>query len=316
MKTWSMLLLTLMLCISCAIAEEAKGSWLASVLGEERAQVLSEGIRSAEKKHNGYAGLIYIEGEVSEYSHDYDHVGTLNQIDELMDDENNAALILYMNTPGGSLYEADELYHRLMTYKAETGRPVYAYMAQECCSAGVYIAMAADRIAAARMTLTGSVGVYMSTYSQAGLFDKLGIEIEYIATGENKLAGYPQLTDAQRAIYQALVDESFESFKAAIADARKLTPEQIEAFADGRLMTAAQAKAAGLIDDVLYYDEFIDAILGEMGESVTVRDVTPQETGMGFGSEQLLEWLFHLAPQMGGQAQEGMQRMQAGGLKS
>ena len=342
-KKWCILVLTLLMCLSCASAEEASGSWLASVLGEERAQVLLEELEMQElpeepqkqetpeepKKpdvpdhkpvpqiqKSGYAGLIYIEDEISEYSFDYDHIGTLNLIDELIEDEKNAAIVLYMNTPGGSLYEADELYHQLQLYKKETGRPVYAYMAQECCSAGVYVAMAADRIGAAKMSLTGSVGVYMSTYSQAGLFEKLGIETEYIVTGENKIAGYPELTQAQREIYQALVDEGFESFKEVVMCARGLSADQLNAFADGRLLTAKQAKAAGLIDDVLYYDEFIETILDDLGGDAEIRDVTPVQHGADFDKDQLLQWLIQMVPQMDAEQKNGAQRLRTGGLKS
>lgn len=316
MKMWCVLLAMVFLSISCAAAEDAQGSWLASVLGEDRAKALTDGLDAQIQRKDIYAALIYIVGEVSEYSREYDHVGTLNKIDDLIEDEKNAAIILYMNTPGGSLYEADELYHRLMTYKKETGRPVYAYMAQECCSAGVYVAMAADRIAAARMSLTGSVGVYMSTYSQAGLFEKLGIETEYIVTGENKIAGYPKLTDAQREIYQSLVDEGFESFKEAIAHARNLSDEQIAAFEDGRLLTARQAEAAGLIDEVVYYDEWIDSILEGLGGNAAVRDVTPPVNGMGFDGEQLLNWLIRMAPQADEQPGNGVSGLHLGGLRS
>ena len=316
MKRWYVLLAALLLSISCAAAEDQQGSWLASVLGEERMQALSGEFSASDQQKEGYAALVYIDGEISEYSQTYDHVGTLNVIDDLIEDEKNTAVVLYMNTPGGSLYEADELYHRLMTYKKETGRPVYAYMAQECCSAGVYAAMAADRIAAGKMSLTGSVGVYMSTYSQAGLFEKLGIETEYIATGENKIAGYPELTDVQRKIYQSLVDEGFESFKEVIVKARKLSAEQIEVFADGRLLTARQAQAAGLIDDVVYYDEFIDSVLESLGENTEICDVTPSVPGMGFDTEQLLNWLIRMVPQTGKQPGSSVSGLREGGLKS
>lgn len=315
-KMWCVLLAALLLSMSCAAAEDAQGSWLASVLGAERMQELSSELSTAAQQEDGYAALICIEGEISEYSHTYDHVGTLNVINDLIEDEKNTAVVLYMNTPGGSLYEADELYHRLTTYKKETGRPVYAYMAQECCSAGVYAAMAADRIAAGKMSLTGSVGVYMSTYSQAGLFEKLGIETEYIATGENKIAGYPELTDAQRKIYQSLVDEGFESFKEVIAKARNLSAEQMEVFADGKLLTARQAQAAGLIDDVVYYDEFVDSILESLGENTEICDVTPSAAGMGFDTEQLLNWLIRMAPQPGEQPGGSVSGLREGGLKS
>lgn len=320
-KTMAMfVLMTLMLCMACAQAENAPGSWLTSVLGDELSRELRMSFEKNEKddaKSDGYIALLYIEGQIFEDDYDYDHIGTLNTIDELMEDEKNSALMLYMNTPGGSLYEADELYYKIMTYKKQTGRPVYAYMAQECCSAGVYIAMAADRIAASRMTLTGSVGVYMSTYSQAGLFEKLGIENEYVATGENKVAGYPKLTDEQRAIYQAIVDEGFAHFRDVIASSRALTQEQMQMFLDGRVLTAAQAKAMGLIDDVLYYDEFTD-LIKELHDQAEIRDRTPEaDYGMfGSGGADMLKWLLEVMPSGSAKGNSASDSGKKGGLMS
>ena len=174
MKKWMMLLAALMAALLCVPAlADGSGNWLESVLSYS-----AEGGSS-------YLATLYIEGELLEGDSYYDHLGTLDAIDELIYDEQNAALLLVFNTPGGGLYESDELYHQIMVYKEMTGRPVLAYMKQECCSGGVYAAMAADVIYASRMTITGSVGVYVTTYSEAGLLEKLGITQEYISTGEN-----------------------------------------------------------------------------------------------------------------------------------
>jgi len=310
----SIWLIMLLLSASCALAQDAPGSWLSAVLGDELARELKENAVTAggqTQATDSYVALMYIEGEILHSSYQYDHIGTLNAVADLIEDEKNAALLLYLNTPGGSLFEADELYHQLMTYKAKTGRPVYAYMAQECCSAGVYIAMAADRIAASRMTITGSVGVYMSTASHAGLLEKLGIENEYIASGKNKVPGYPELTDEQRAIYQSVVDEGFAYFREALALARKLSDEQMQGFLDGRLLTAAQAKAAGLIDDVLYYDEFEEKI-ESLHHQAPIRDKTPQD-GFSAGGAQMLKWLLE---QMPGGKSGAQKQLCPGGLMS
>lgn len=311
MKKWMGIALALLLCgwLSCALAEEeaAAGSWLDSVLGAVT-QTLEENegfdlsdmdlpeinLPAAEpKKKPQYLASLLIEGELYEGDYYYDHVGTLEAIDALIDEEENIALLLLLNTPGGSLYESDELYHAVMIYKEKTSRPVYAYMKQECCSGGVYVAMAADTIMAARMTLTGNVGVYMSSYSEAGFYEKLGIEQEYITTGENKVSGYPTLTEEQRAIDQALVDESFAFFKEVISESRGMTEEQMAPFLDGRILSALQAKELGLIDEVLYYDEAIGKIIDELGENVEIEDITP-EWDYGYDEDfgyDFLDWI-------------------------
>lgn len=287
MKRMRILALVVLLLAVCASAS-AEGNWLESVLGGVQADQ-----PKAAQSGEAYIAWLEIDGELAEDDYTYDHAGTLDAIDELISDERNAALLIVLNTPGGGIYEADELYHELMCYKQETGRPIYAYMKQECCSGGVLVAMAADVIMASRMTLTGNVGVYLSSYSEAGLYEKLGIEREYITTGENKVSGYPTLTDEQRAIEQALVDESFMFFKEAIAQSRSLSETQMEAFTDGRILSALQAKELGLIDEVLYYDEAVAKVLALHGGGDTeLRDVTPMWSyPSGIPSGSFLDWL-------------------------
>ena len=137
------------------------------------------------------------------------------------------------------------------------------------------------------------MGVYVETYSEAGLLEKLGIEREYIATGENKVSGYPALTESQRAIEQAMVNEGFEFFKQVVREGRNLTDEQMAPFLDGRILTALQAKELGLIDDVLYYDEAVNLIVSQLGGDVRFKDITP-EVQMGFEdmiSSEIMKWI-------------------------
>ena len=285
MTGWIALLMTLL----CAAAlADGSDNWLASVLGNAQ---------SGEAQTEGhYVALLQIDGELSETDYIYDHVGTLDVLKDLADDEDNDALLLYLNTPGGNMYESDELYHALMVYRQETGRPIYGYMAQECCSGGMLVAMAADELYASRMTIAGNIGVYMTSVSDAELYKKLGVEMEYIATGENKVPGYPELTEEQRAIYEAMIEESFAFFKEAIASARGLSEEQMEPFTDGRLLTAIQAQELGLIDGVMYYDELVDT-LSEKYPDAELKNVTPDGYSgyMTSGSDSsTLNWLNEL----------------------
>ena len=286
----AILALVIALYAAAALAEGA-GSWLSGVL--ESAGAAAASVTGQERRVQPNLGILYVEGELIEGDSYYDHVGTLEAIEDLMYDETNAALLLVLNTPGGGLYESDELHHTVSVYKELTGRPVYAYMKQECCSGGVYAAMAADTIYASKMTITDSVGVYVETYSEAGLLEKLGIEREYIATGENKVSGYPALTESQRAIEQAMVNEGFEFFKQVVREGRNLTDEQMAPFLDGRILTALQAKELGLIDDVLYYDEAVNLIVSQLGGDVRFKDITP-EVQMGFEdmiSSEIMKWI-------------------------
>lgn len=190
----------------------------------------------------------------------YYHVPTLNYIKGLKDDESNKGLFLYINSPGGGVYESDELYACIMDYKEQTGRPVYAYMANYAASGGYYVSVAADTIKANRNTTTGSIGVILSYTNVRELYEKLGLKTVVIASGKNKAMGTADidLTDEQLSIYQSVVDEAYAQFVSVIAAGRtNLTTQRIKELADGRIYTAQQAFSNGLIDGITDYDSAI-----------------------------------------------------------
>ena len=188
----------------------------------------------------------------------YHHAWTLATIDTLIKDGNNVALYLDVDTPGGNVYESDELYFKIKEYKEETGRPVYVYMNSMAASGGYYISAPADLIYANRNTWTGSIGVIIgSLFDVSGFMEKHGIKAEDITSGPNKGMGsyFEPLTDEQRAIYQGLVDEAYEQFVAIVAEGRGMDIETAKQIADGRIYTATQAKENGLIDEVSQKDD-------------------------------------------------------------
>ena len=202
-----------------------------------------------------YIAAIYVEDEISEYAYGYDHLGTLELIDTLMEDADNRGIYLYLNSPGGYLYESDELYEKLMRYKAQTGNGIYCYIGAQACSGAFYVAMAADYIAAGKMSEVGNVGVYLETVSYQGLYEKLGIEYNIISTGENKLEGIPTLTQTQREIITERIKEALGFFVERIQEGRGIDAQEAQRLTDGRIFTATQAQAYRLIDAVMTYDE-------------------------------------------------------------
>lgn len=137
----------------------------------------------------------------------YQHNTTLEYIESLMYDSDNQGILLYVDSPGGTVYESEELYLKLKEYKESTGRPIWGYMAHYAASGGYMISMAADKIYANPNTTTGSIGVIMSGYDMTGLYEKLGIRYVSITSGANKDSS--KLTDEQIAIYQEQVDEYY-----------------------------------------------------------------------------------------------------------
>lgn len=208
--------------------------------------------------------VFYVEGTIQEGGTTYQHTWTINQIDALMENENNKGIFLYVNSPGGGIYESDELYLKLKEYKEITGRPVYAYMAQTAASGGLYITMAADKIYANRMTMTGSIGVIMSVMDTTGLQDLIGIKEENITSGPNKAMGNP-LTKEQKDILQSMIDESYDIFVDIIVENRNLDEAKVREIADGRLYSAYQAKELGLIDEVATYEEAMQNFIDTYG---------------------------------------------------
>lgn len=203
----------------------------------------------------------------------YDHRATLDYIDRMIASDMNEGLLLYVDSPGGTVYHSDELYLKLKEYKEQTKRPVWTYMADQACSGGYYIAMASDHIGINRNGWTGSIGVIVSLTNYSELYKKLGIKEIDITSGPNKAmgsAGLP-LTDEQKDILQSIVDESYEQFVGIVSEGRKIPIEQTKELADGRIYTAKQALEHGLVDEVVTtYEDFEKEFRKEVGGGVSI----------------------------------------------
>ncbi len=209
-------------------------------------------------KYSKYLAKIYITGTIEAEGPSYNQEWLLESIDMLKEDSNNVGILLVIDSPGGTVYEADGTYLALLDYKRETGRPVYAYMQSMAASGGYYIACAADYIMANRNTLTGSIGVIAgSSVDLTGLMEKYGIKYTTIHSGKNKNMGnYNEpLTAEQVQIMQSIADEAYEQFVGIVADSRGMPVDDVKTLADGRIYTAAQALKNGLIDEVLMQDK-------------------------------------------------------------
>jgi len=182
----------------------------------------------------------------------------LNSIDKITKDKKNRGILLYIDSPGGAVYESDELYLKLMKYKQDTGRPIYVSMSHLAASGGYYLSAAGDKIYANRNTLTGSIGVIAgSSLDLTGLFEKHGIKMTTITAGKNKnMLNYNSpMTEEQRQIMQSVADEAYNQFVDIIAKARGMSIEQVKALADGRIYTPIQALNNGLIDGIATFEE-------------------------------------------------------------
>ncbi len=207
----------------------------------------------------------------------YDHNGTLNKIESLADSATNKGILLHLDTPGGGVYESDEVYLALMEYKEKTGRPVFAFMGSMAASGGYYIACAADYIIANRNCWTGSLGVVVSYQDVSGLYEKLGIETHEYTSGPFKTTAPEELSEEEAAIYQSLVDEAYDQFVGIIATGRDMTDSEVRKLADGRLYTAKQALENGLIDEIGDYDYMVQYIYDTIGETVSYSPIVSDD---------------------------------------
>ena len=214
----------------------------------------------------------------------YNHNLYMKYVDELEKSKNNKAILLYVNSPGGTVYESDELYLKLMEYKEKTKRPVYAYFGSQACSGAYYISMAADKIYTNRNTWTGSIGVIVSLTNYKKLYDKLGIKEIDITSGKNKSMGSGglDLTDEQYDILQSLVDEAYDQFAGIVSEGRGIDIATVKKIADGRIYSAKQAKEKKLVDEIGTEDELKALIQKENKLSDDVVYDTAKSSGSKF----------------------------------
>jgi protease-4 len=174
---------------------------------------------------------------------------------EVAKDDRIKALIVAIDSPGGTMVGSENLFHELRAVAAK--KPVVAVMGTLAASGGYMTAIAADHIVASDGTITGSIGVIMQTADVTGLLDKLGIKAEAIKSAPLKAVPSPfePLTPEGREATQAVVMDMYDMFVGMVADRRGLSPEEAKKLADGRIYTGRQAVPLKLIDEIGGEDE-------------------------------------------------------------
>ena len=175
------------------------------------------------------------------------------------EDRQVRALIVRINSPGGTVTASDIMYREISSFKERTRLPVVAVMMDVAASGGYYVALAADTIVAHPTTVTGSIGTIMISLNAEGLMQKIGVAATAIKSAEHKDMGSPfrPLTAEERAIFQAVIDDMQRQFVAKVVSNRKLSPETAQTLADGRIYTAEQALAHKLIDSIGYMSDAV-----------------------------------------------------------
>ncbi len=190
------------------------------------------------------------------------------------------ALILRINSPGGSAGASHEIYEALMRLK-EKGVKIIALMEDVAASGGVYVAMAADYIIATPGVITGSIGVIIKHFDLSAIYEKIGVKSNSIKTGDHKdiLSMAKPMSGADVQIMQAAIDDCYAAFCQIVAISRRLDMADVLQFADGRVFSAQEAKKLGLIDEVGGYNSALATALVfveiEKEEEAAIHEVTP-----------------------------------------
>jgi protease-4 len=196
----------------------------------------------------------------------------IGMIEEARDDDNVKGVVLVVDSPGGLVADSHQIYHRLKQLSAE--KPVYVAMKRIAASGGVYIAMGAGengKIFAEPTTWTGSIGVIIPRYDLSVMAEKFGVKSDSLTTGpfKDSLNMLKPLSEADRELWGAIMDDSFDRFVEIVAEGRKgLDEETVRAkLATGQVFTANQALENGLIDEIAFDDEVVDKLQEDLGLS-------------------------------------------------
>jgi protease-4 len=205
------------------------------------------------------------------------------QLREARDDDAVKAVVLRIDSPGGSVF-ASEVVRREVAALRAAGKPVVASMSGMAASGGYYIAMDADRIVASPATLTGSIGIFAMFPTFQRTLERVGVHSDGVGTTalSGEFRGDRALGDASRSILQQSLEYEYRQFIGRVAEARGKTVEQVDVVAQGRVWAGADALELGLVDELGGYPRAIElaAELADLGEDY---DVDFPEASIGLG---------------------------------
>ena len=193
----------------------------------------------------------------------------VSQLQMAEKDKEVKAVLLEINSPGGTITASDILYHEIMGFKERTNTKIVAVLMDVAASGGYYIALPADRIVAHPTTITGSVGVIFTTPKVTGLMDKLGLAVEVNKSGKEKDIGsyFRPSTPEEQRIFQELTDKMGGRFLDLVAKHRKMDPKVMTSISTARIYLAEEALQLKLIDSIGYLNDAISEAKGLAGLS-------------------------------------------------
>lgn len=200
----------------------------------------------------GRIAVVYAEGEIVDGWGDPSNVGgdrLAYNLRQLRGDSEVKAVVLRVNSPGGSAFASDVVAREVALLKAK-GIPVVASFGDVAASGGYYIAARADTIVADRLTITGSIGVFGLHFNYGELAEKVGLATDGVKVGAyaDLLSSHRAATPQEMAVVQTLVDDVYEDFLGVVSEGRKMKRDAVHEVAQGRVWLAPDARQAGLVD--------------------------------------------------------------------
>lgn len=233
-----------------------------------------ESVKRKSKSSKNEIALLYAVGEITSGTgtENIQDKRLVHQIEKLKDDENIKAVVLRVNSPGGSAYASEQIWKAVSELKKE--KPVVVSMGDVAASGGYYISCNADKIVAQPTTITGSIGIFGLFPNLEGTTKKIGLNFDVVKT--NEYADFGNITrpmnEGERAILQNFIERGYDLFLTRCADGRNIPKDSLNNIAQGRVWTGNQAKAIGLVDELGGIGDAIkiSAELAELGDDYVV----------------------------------------------
>ena len=230
-------------------------------------------VKKTEREYRNKIAIVYAEGEImqqiisSPYSGNFPCISEKinDDLRKLADNKDVKAVVLRINSPGGSAYTSEQIWKQV--YELKKKKPVVVSMGSVAASGGYYIASGASKIIAEPNTLTGSIGIFGMFPNTAGLFNKLALTTDIVKTNRYADFGDPArpMTDDEKALIQGYIERGYDTFLTRCAEGRGVSKADIDGIGQGRVWTGEQALKIGLVDELGGIERAVE-LAGELAE--------------------------------------------------
>ena len=222
-------------------------------------------VKKVKREYLNKIAILYAEGEITSESVSFPYSSDqyliteniIKDLRKLRDDDHVKAVVLRVNSPGGSAFVSEQIWKEI--YDLNKEKPVVVSMGNVAASGGYYISCAASKIVAEANTLTGSIGIFGLFPNASGLFDKLALSTDVVKTNRYADLGDVSrpMTDEEKTLIQSYVERGYDTFITRCAEGRNMTKEEIDSIGQGRVWTGEQALSIGLVDELGGIDKAI-----------------------------------------------------------